>query len=301
MRLLTLHTVLAATDLTETSDPALGTAGRLAAAAGATLHVTHVATPSAEIIARPGRRSEYIRDVYTAMRRAGLATGEQQVHVVTGDPPAAISSLADRIGANVIVMGRHREGTQLLPGRPVGSAAYALITHSVIPCLVIRQPLALPLQRTLVAIDRSESAPGAMLVALSWTSALRSRLSGAGEPTLTALHVNTAAGALGDDPRTSEAMDHELDALRRSAGGWAGVTVQGVTLAGEDAVKTIAHYAMDCHAELVVLGTRGLSGESNSELGSISAAVTRQLDVPVLLVPPAVWRDYAQDLGNIGT
>jgi nucleotide-binding universal stress UspA family protein len=261
--------------------------------------VAHVAPQSAEIIAHRGRRAEYVHEVGAAMRRAGLAIGNQQVHILSGDPPTAISSLADRIGANLVVLGRHRENTKLGLGRPVGTTAYAVITRTPTPCLVIRRPLTLPLRRALVAIDSSESARGAMLVALSWSSALRSRAPDADVPTLTALHVDAGAGAPGGVPRMLESMDHELDLLRRSAGGWAGVTVQGVTQPDDDTVKAIANFAIDHGAELVVLGTRGLTGDSSAELGSISAAVTRRLDVPVLLVPPAIWRSCARDLDNI--
>jgi nucleotide-binding universal stress UspA family protein len=295
MRLLTLRTVLVATDLTPTSDAALDGAARLAAAAGATLHVAYAAPPSHEIIAQTGRRAEYVHEVDAALRRAHVKEDERQVHIVNGDPPTAISSLAERIDANVIVLGQHRAGTALRAGRPVGSTAYAVITRTATPCLVIRRPLALPLRRALVAIDRSESWPGTLLVALSWTSALRSRASDAGEPTLTVLHVDTGPGAAGDDPPMRNSMDRELEALRQSAGRWAGVTMQGVTEASDEPVAAIVNYAMHHDAELVVLGTRGLTGES-SELGSISAAVTLQLEMPVLLVPPAIWRNYGKDL-----
>jgi nucleotide-binding universal stress UspA family protein len=295
MRLLTLRTVLVATDLTPTSDAALDSAARLATAAGATLHVAHAAPPSHEIIAQTGRRAEYVHEVDAALRRAHVKEDGRQVHVLNGDPPAAISSLADRIDANVIVLGQRRAGTALRAGRPVGSTAYAVITRTATPCLVIRRPLVLPLRRALVAIDCSESSPGTLLVALSWTSALRSRASDVGEPILTVLHVDTGPGAAGDDPSSRRNVDHELEALRQSAGRWAGVTMHGVTEASDEPVGTIVNHAMQHDVELVVLGTRGLSGEG-AELGSISAAVTLQLDVPVLLVPPAIWRNYGKDL-----
>src|SRR6059058_1195963 len=46
MRLLTIRTVVVATDLDPSSDGALDSASRLAAAAGAALHVVHVAAQS---------------------------------------------------------------------------------------------------------------------------------------------------------------------------------------------------------------------------------------------------------------
>ena len=49
-------------------------------------------------------------------------------------------------------------------------------------------------------------------------------------------------------------------------------------------------------AELLVLGTRGLSAQRAGELGSVSAAVLARAKRPILLVPPAVWRDHARDM-----
>jgi nucleotide-binding universal stress UspA family protein len=45
-----------------------------------------------------------------------------------------------------------------------------------------------------------------------------------------------------------------------------------------------------------VLGTRGLSADSGLRVGSVSAAVSQKLSVPLLMVPPSVWRDYARDI-----
>lgn len=290
MRLLTLRTVLVATDHSPASDAALETARRLVEASGAALHVTHVTVPGAPAEARGHRHSSDV-----ALEQAAPAVRQQRHHMLIGDPAAQISGLANRLGADLIVLGRHADAGRHRPGEKLGSTAYAVITTSAAPCLVVRQTLDLPLQRALVATDFSEAARGALLVALSWTSALRSRASDHEQPRLLAFHVATGGSATRarSDQRT---LDLELESLRRSAGGWAGVEVRGVTRTASDPAKCIVDCAQQDAVELIVMGTRALQPTGDLALGSVSDAVVREVDIPVLLVPPIVWHEFAHDL-----
>lgn len=290
MRLLRLRTVLVATDLEVLSDAALDSAARLAETTGATLHVIHVIAEAADGLVRTGKSPERERDVRSALDRAGV-TGDPRIHVVAGDPRTTVGPLADALGADVIVMGRHLEET---PGirHAVGSTATAVIRNTLVPCLVVARPLALPFERVLIAIDASEASRGALVVAISWASALRQRAKGA-SPTLTALHVDDGTAAASSDQAT---VDRELEALRRISGDWAGVTLTGVTVSDADAVTAIARYATQLEPDLVVLGTRALGRPTHQAFGSVASTLTGQLTAPVLLVPPAVWKAYARDL-----
>jgi len=89
---------------------------------------------------------------------------------------------------------------------------------------------------------------------------------------------------------------HDAEVLERNAAGWAGVTVERVTVEDPDPAAAIARHAVDSGAELVILGTRASAEHGSSIWGSVSAAVTRRLSIPVLLVPPAVWRDHVRDI-----
>lgn len=291
MRLLRLRTVLVATDLDASSDAALDSAARLAAATGATLHVVHVvAEPDASLV-RAGTSPAREQDVRRAMDRARVQPGDLRIHVIPGDPRTTIGPVADALSADVIVMGRHPEeapGT----GHVGGGTATAVIRNTIAPCLVVARPLALPIDRVLIAVDASEAARGALVVAVSWASALRRRAKGAA-PRLTALHVDDGTAGASLDQAT---VDREIEALRRISSDWAGVTLTGATVSDPDPVTAITRYAAQLEPELVVLGTRALGRPTHPALGSIASAVTRQLTVPVLLVPPAVWRAYARDL-----
>ena len=70
MRLFKLQTILVATDLTETSVGAMVSAARLASAAGATLHVAHVASEQNELNADADRRAEYEQAIGNAVDAA---------------------------------------------------------------------------------------------------------------------------------------------------------------------------------------------------------------------------------------
>jgi nucleotide-binding universal stress UspA family protein len=290
MHLLTLRTVLVATDLDKASVAALETGRRLAAAAGAALHIVHVAG------APPAERDRGELEAF--VRRAGVDPDARHLHLMDGDPPHVIRLLADRIAADVIVVGPHRERRDR-GGPSLGSTALTIVTDSFAPCLVAREPLAIPVERVLVAVDLSDTARGALVVGLSWASALRAppvRASVAPPATMVVLHVDrsanpTDAGAL--PVKGADAFEREVLRIRDDAGHWAGVSIEDVLVSGTDPARAIADAASQQRAGLIVLGTRGLGLDHVGRLGSVSASVVRLSRVPVLLVPPAVWMSYA--------
>jgi nucleotide-binding universal stress UspA family protein len=299
MHLLTLRTVLVATDLDKASVAALETGHRLAAAAGAALHVVHVTRRSPAESDR-GELESFIRS-------AGLQPDARHVHLLDGDPPHAIRLLADRIGADVIVVGPHRDRREGDSGHSLGSTALAIVTDSFAPCLVAREPLSIPVERVLVAVDLSDTARGALVVGLSWASALRAppARAGTGAPaTMVVLHVDRSTpphnGGAGRSQH-GDAFAREVTRIRDDAGQWAGVSIEDRLVSGNDPARMIAEAALKHRANLVVLGTRGLGLDrvGRGRLGSVSASVVRLCETPVLLVPPAVWMSYAASEGHL--
>jgi len=285
MRLLILRTVLVATDLEPSSRDALDSAHRLAKLAGAALHVVHVADRS------PAASGSVANAVRAELRSVNIPEGDAQLHVVGGAPEEVIAALADRLAADVIVVGAHRRERAGAAGQPLGTTARAIARHAHAPILIAGQALRLPLHRVLVPTDFSDTARGALLVGLSWASGLRA---GAGEATtLSALHVQPP-GDGSSRTGSSPTLDQELEMLQRDAGNWAGVTVQGDTEQADDAARVIGHHAAEHAADLVVIGTRGKGADDEARLGSVSEAVAMHGRVPTLLVPPAVWRVHAE-------
>ena len=293
MRLLTLKTILVATDLTETSTAAVATAARLADAAGATLHVVHVAPDRSEADRASDHPSEYESAFDRTLAVAKTAT-LPQTHLLSGEPPSAVAMLADRLAADVVVLGRRRDERHSTPDRPVGSTAYSFVTRTLVPVLVVCEPLSLPMRRALVAIDASEAARGSLLVALSWSSALRPPAST--DATLTVLHVETGEASSERSGHMQRSAAHDAEVLQRNAAGWAGVTLERLTVTNPDPAEAISQQAAATKAELVILGTRSSAEHEQSIWGSTSAAVTRRSTIPILLVPPAVWRSQVRDV-----
>ena len=283
MRLLSLRTVLVATDLEPSSDAALDSACRLAASAGATLHVIHALADARD----RDRSADAVRAV---LDRAKASVDHTKLHLIPGSAVEVIRSLADRLSADVIVLGPHRERDGGRAGTSFGSTAQAVITRTFAPCLVARRPLRLPLERVLAPIDLSESARGALLVALSWASALRVTSASGGRTSLAVLHVSNTAES---EVPGAAAVERELQTVQRGAGDWAGVEVRGIQKRSADVVESIARFAAEEKADLVVLGTRGLSADDVARLGSVSARLAERVSLPVLLVPPGVWRAHA--------
>jgi nucleotide-binding universal stress UspA family protein len=196
----------------------------------------------------------------------------------------------------VIVLGRHRD--RPAAHHAMGSTALGVVTNSWAPCLILGGPIRLPLERVLVPVDCSDTSRGALVVALSWASALRGtkKLAGSesGEPvTLRALFVESSGAPADDFSGRRQALDKELDQLRQDAGSWANVAIDHAVVANSDVSLAIADYARDRQAHLIVIGTRGLGLDAIGRLGSVSLGVARRVAIPLLLVPPAVWSTYA--------
>jgi nucleotide-binding universal stress UspA family protein len=226
------------------------------------------------------------------MERAGLTTSDGTVHVVAAaadDAAASIALLASHIGADVIVVGPHRQRDDTSI-RTIGHTALMLVRRVSMPCMIVTQPLRLPLRRVIVAVDLSDTARGALLVALSWASALRvqDRMANT-STTLTALLIEESAQSEEHARSCERALEDELNRLRSKAGAWAGVTIEGAFLASENVAVGIVGYSKEHHADLVVLGTRGLGLNAEDRLGSVPAAAMQQISASALLVPPAVW------------
>ena len=278
MRLLTLKTVLVAVARDGTSLAGLRAGAALAAVAGATLHVVHVTDDR-------GVTPE-------TLAQSTLHGVDARVHIVPGVAAASIRAVADLLKTDVIVLGPHRGGAHAGRGSALGTTALGVVTNATAPCLVVSQTLDLPLRRVLVPVDLSETSRGALLVALSWASALR----GNGEhapTTLTVLYVGTDRESVAVGGDRARALEQQVAEIRDIGGSWAGVDVQHTAVVGTDTSATIARYATEHGAGLVVLGTRGLGIDPIGRVGSVADETIRLVHLPLLLVPPAMWLTHA--------
>ncbi len=282
MRPLTLHCVLAAVDLTDGSEAALQTASSLARLTDARLIVLHAALT---------RTSETEDDIANWVRMT--IPGNHQpddVRIVVAEAADVIAEHAERVSADVIVLGPHRQRQRT--GR-LGSTADRVVRRAQTPCLVVPRPLALPLDRVLVPVDLTDAANGALLVGLSWASALRrpSRNAQAQPTELEVIHVSSDAQQRSDAER---ALHRHVERVHARVAAATGVAIRECVEQAEDPAAAILQHVNKGQVDLAVLGTHGRTTHQRDLLGSVSSAVVRQCNGPVLLVPPEVWRDHAR-------
>jgi nucleotide-binding universal stress UspA family protein len=286
MHLLRLKIILAAVEMDEAAVSTLRTASALAAAAGAQLEVVHVAR-DAHARDSKARLEEGVRSL---LGRAGVEVHTTPIHVQFGDPAHSICVLADKVRADVIVLGPHRRDIER--GNRLGSTALGIVTESWAPCLVVTEPMRLPVERVVVPLDLSDTARGALVVGLSWASALRSQKGHENTRVrLTTLYADQSSHERGTPPAPQ--FEAELSRVRGDAGTWAGVAIEGPEIVPGDPATVIAAYAAEQPVDLIVMGTRGLGIDTTGRLGSVAGDVASRVDTPLLLVPPAVWQTYA--------
>jgi len=160
-------------------------------------------------------------------------------------------ALNDRSDADLLVLGPHNQGrvrTMLL-----GSTTEWLLHHPPAPIAVIRS--ATPVRRVLVTADGSVHARAALeaFCRLPWV------------PQTEALVLGVSDGW----SRPGDAVDAAVAELEA-----AGVKATGVVAQGRVTHEILDHID-ELEAQLVVLGTRGLSGWDRLRLGSTASAVVR--------------------------
>jgi nucleotide-binding universal stress UspA family protein len=128
------------------------------------------------------------------------------------------------------------------------------------------------------------------------------RLAGSFRARLTVLHVRPTVTPHPDMPADGPVapwLVAELNELRQrvtascseAAGG--GMAAEPMVAAG-DPVREIVRYATTLPADLVVMGTHGVSGFRHLVLGSITEKVLRTAPCPVLTVPPRTQTTASQ-------
>jgi nucleotide-binding universal stress UspA family protein len=302
--------VLAATDLTEASDPVLRAAASVCAATGATLHVLH-AFDFAPAPYMEGLGMEGMGEMATFQARVGQCEAEMRAQVARTVPAGvtvaeprleiyaahrAIAEYAHAVQAELVVIGPHAR-RELEIGLLGGTADRVLRTLEA-PCLVVRGELRIPPRHVVVPMDLSEWARAALDVAAAWAGGLgRGRGEVAdGAAGVSVIHVFpkvlTGPGAPFERAEAMPGWSEALDAARRTAG--PGVELRESTLFGDRAGDEIVGFAAREKADLVVMATHGYGAVKRALLGSTAQSVARHAPCPVLMVPPRMWVDDAR-------
>lgn len=294
-----MRSILVGTDLSEISDAVVRAAGEIAVATGAALHVLHafdlptgtsVRSSDSPGATFPRRIEAAERAVEEQLQRAlpsGVEVGSRRVEIYVAHK--AILDGARAVTADLVVVGPHSH--RRFGGELLGSTADRVIRSSTVPCLIVRAPLSLPLRRILAPVDRSAAALASLQVSMEWGVAL-------GEGGSTEVHVaHILPEALnvpdfGLEPeKIGRELQEEVRQARARVAGAESLAVREEVRWADTAVDEIVRMLGNPPADLVVLGTHGDGPLKRFLMGSVASGVSRRSPCPVLLVPPALWRE----------
>lgn len=295
---LPIRSVLVGTDLSDSSDEVLRAAAQIASLSGADLHAVHVEpaeiTFLGAIESAPDtqERLDRARQTLAAqLERAGIEQSVTSARLVVNSAHRGIHERAREVAADLIVLGPHRH--RPLPERLLGTTADRLIRTSDIPCLIVRHPINLPLQTVLVATDLSYPAQLAMDEAFTWAAALGvPPRSDDREPTtvmaafVVPLRSEVARSFVSLDFYRAQ-LEEQIRIARKKVPPGMPLKVQPEILQDVSPVEEILRLA-SADVDLLVLGTHGRGALGRALIGSVSSAVVRQAECPVLLVPPVL-------------
>lgn len=277
------RSILVATDLSEDSDILVHAAAQIASRAGAALHVVHSADVlSADESGSGGTFAERVASAEGAVDQqiGRVVPRDLRVdrHVGASAPDRTIMEEAERVAADLIVLGPHVRG--VAPSRLLGTTAEQVLSGAGVPCLVVRFPVPASSRHVTAAVDPGHRVSSVLDAAIRWTLLFGDPESSGRPSRLAALYI-TGNRQAGPPPALTEAL---RDALDRSG---AGARMDaGVELRGTDVVESIVLYAEVEGSDLLVLSTRNRGMLGRALLGSVSAEVTRRAPCNVLLVPP---------------
>jgi universal stress protein E len=287
-----IRSIVVATDLSPQSEAAIRSAGDLAIAASARLHVVH-ACEEPRMTSAEGRellamqklihdRRVRLHDVLDAALPPGVNVASSRVHV--GNAAEVIAEEAANVDADLVVLGVHRD--RGIADRYLGSTAERLLTRLRMPCLLINGPLSLPVKNILVPTDGSAASRGAIFAAFAAARVVCTD----GDGSLTLTHVLDPALDPNSTAWNQQEIIRELRGPAREALASTGsnLSYDVAVLQGEDAGEALVRHSQEIAADLIVMGTHCDRVLVRALLNSVSSHLVRRSTLPVLLIPSVV-------------
>jgi universal stress protein E len=281
-----LKSILAASDLSSRAKPALQRAVQLAESTGARLTVLHVVEDDLlgdSMYAATGKAEELLTRQLQDLR----APDSCEVAVATGHAFHVIGEEARAHEADLIVMGAHRR--QFLRDVFVGTTIERVTRTAGRAVLMANSGAGERWRKVFIATDMSEASGHAARMAHD--------LGLLDDADVTFIHgyapitrqMMTHAGIPAE--RVHEEAEREFQSTRRELGrfiqklglgdlSYNARIIEGV---GADAIAGLVEQA---RPDLLVIGTRGLSGVKRLFLGSVAQELMGSLEIDILAVPP---------------
>ena len=288
--------ILVATDFSANADHALDFACRLAGIFGAEVHLVHVRIllegrqqnqdlqrELERLDANHDRQTEDALAKHAEQGRVGVHT-----HLVRGlSVSESLLESALDLQCDLMVMGTH--GRRGLRHLLLGSVAEEIVRTATVPVITVRESAdteECSAGSILVSHDFSQRSEAAVAVAREWALALGAEvhLLHVVEPVV---YPEFYAVDVMPDEVLHRIEERSVEAMEAAAA----AQLQGVTHTFEvvtgRAVDAILDVADPARFDLVIMGTRGLSGLQHLLLGSVAEGVVRRSRLPVLTVRAA--------------
>lgn len=268
--------LLVASDLSARSDRALHRAVQLAAAHGAHLTVAHIVDDDVPMAV--ARTQETAAREALGQALSALDAPEAEVVVSTGAVVQGLLALADRIDADLIVVGTHKP-------RPFwdvfsGTTVERFVRAEARPVLLVHQPVAGPYRSVLCGIDLSPACVSAGNLAADLAP-------DADMATFHAVHV-PYRGLLAPNDHAGEIAPFVKDARNRLDAWWPNAGLSDRLPKPEISVQSV-HAAFDqarraAKPELFALGAHGRAALAPTMLGGFAESLIREPVCDLLIV-----------------
>lgn len=224
-----------------------------------------------------------------AVEIAGKWLDRKDIHPLSVIGSAAAELVGVSEQADLVVTGSRGHGS--ISSGLLGSTSYAVTAHAHCPAVVVRGTSVVhagPSHPVVVAFDDSKPAQTALHTAVPVAAAAEASLRLVAVDNVGGLEVwPETDSVLGREEMIDSMHRHVGDTLREVAdatmAAHPGLDVRTDVLNGASG-QTIAAYADDVRAGLVVLGSRGHGGFTGMLLGSVSHRVIHDASCPVMVV-----------------
>ncbi len=280
-----LAPIIIATDGRPQSDGALVAGRRFAGAPDALRVVTVLKAvpiiPDAQLVVtadvEAARRAAARREVIEQAAR--IWQSGVDVELLDGDPAAAISRLAHKTGATMIVsgLGRHRVTDRVFGDE----TALRLIRMADVPVFAAAEGANRAPRRIVVAVDFSETSLRAARMAIDLASPRATMYLAHVVPRDSALYDWNASGSSYKQD-AGDALKKVRDQLRVPED----MILQNVLLQGDPATELLA-FATSVNADLIATGSHGHGFVARMLIGSVATRIVRCSTCSVLTVPHA--------------
>lgn len=283
-----LRRLLATTDFSARSELAVKRAALLCGQFRAELQLLHIVDDDqpADFVEQETRQATALLQAIAA--EVPNESGKDLISIVkAGDPFQKIVQVATDNDADLIAMGSHRR--QILRDVFVGTTIERVMRTGHHPVLMVNTEARRPYSRVVVATDMSEASANALSTvrSLGLLDGAHVSLVHAFEPL--AKGMMTYANV--EREKIEAYVAHEASETRRKLAYFVDQLQLGelrydLRIIEGPTFRTIKDFVDKEQADLLVVGTRGLTSVKRILLGSVADAVLRKVECDILAVPP---------------